>query len=409
MAARTRVLRGRNFRRFYLGQVTSLLGTSMSAVAVTFAVLDNGGSAADVGSVIAARILPQVVLVLGGGVLADRLGRRPVMLGSDVLRCAAQAVLAGALLAGRPAVWLIAALAGLVGIGEAFFQPALDGLTVEIAPREELGSANALLGLARSATGIAGPALAGLLVAVAGPAVVVAVDAASYGVSVIALGGLRLGRAGHLRGTSLLREMAEGWAEFGSRPWLWATTVQFALFNMITWGPYLVLGPVLAHDYLGGAGPWGLVMAATGAGAVLGGLAALGRRPRRPLLTATLATFGYPVPCLLLALHAPVAGVAAGAFAAGAGGALAMALDTTVLQQQVPAGRLSRVSSFSTFGAFGPGLLGLAIAGPVAALAGPGAVLGFGAAWAVFGTLVVLSLPSVWAVRWRDTPPEGLA
>ena len=160
------MLRGRNFRRFYLGQVTSLLGTSMSAVAVIFAVLDNGGSAADVGYVIAARILPQVALVLGGGVLADRLGRRPVMLGSDVLRCAAQAVLAAALLAGRPAIWQFAALAALVGIGEAFFQPALDGLTVEIAPREELGSANALLGLARSGTGIAGPALAGVLVAV---------------------------------------------------------------------------------------------------------------------------------------------------------------------------------------------------------------------------------------------------
>ena len=398
------MLRGRNFRRFYLGQVTSLLGTSMSAVAVIFAVLDNGGSAADVGYVIAARILPQVALVLGGGVLADRLGRRPVMLGSDVLRCAAQAVLAAALLAGRPAIWQFAALAALVGIGEAFFQPALDGLTVEIAPREELGSANALLGLARSGTGIAGPALAGVLVAVAGPAVVVAIDAASYGVSVIALGGLQLRRAGRLRGTSLLREMAEGWAEFRSRPWLWATTVQFALFNMITWGPYLVLGPVLAHDYLGGAGAWGLVMAANGAGAVLGGLAVLGRRPRRPLLTATLATFGYPVPCLLLALHVPVAGVAAGAFAAGAGGALAMALDTTVLQQQVPAW-LSRASSFSTFGAFGPGLAGLAVAGPVAALAGPGRVLGFGAAWAVLGSLVVLSLPSVRAVRWRDADP----
>jgi MFS family permease len=409
MAAKARVLRGRNFRRFYLGQVTSLLGTSMSAVAVTFAVLDNGGSAADVGYVIAARILPQVVLVLGGGVLADRLGRRPVMLGSDALRCAAQAALAAALLAGRPAVWLIAALAALVGVGEAFFMPALDGLTVEIAPRDELGNANALLGLATSATGVAGPALAGLLVVVAGPAVVVAIDAASYGVSVIALGGLQLGRAGHRPGQSLLRAMAEGWGEFRSRPWLCATTVQFALFNLITWAPYLVLGPVLAQAYLGGARAWGLIMSAFAAGAVLGGLAALGRRPRRPLLAATLATFGYPVPCLLLALHAPVAGVAAGAFAAGAGGALGQAFDTTVLQQQVPADRLSRVSSFSTFGAFGPGTLGLAIAGPVAALAGPGAVLGFGAAWAVFGTLVVLSLPSVWAVRWRDTPPEGLA
>ena len=123
IASRAAVLRGRNFRRFYTGYVTSLLGTSMSAVAVTFAVLGNGGSATDVGLVIAAQILPQVVLVLGGGVLADRLGRRPVMLGSDVLRCAAQAALAASLLAGRPGIWLIAALAALVGIGEAFFEP----------------------------------------------------------------------------------------------------------------------------------------------------------------------------------------------------------------------------------------------------------------------------------------------
>jgi len=382
--------------------VTSLLGTSMSAVAVTFAVLGNGGSAADVGLVIAAHILPQVILVLSGGVLADRLGRRPVMLGSDVLRCAAQAALAASLLVGRPGIWLIAALAALVGIGEAFFEPALGGLTVEIAPQAGLGSANALLSLARSAAGIAGPALAGLLVAAAGPAVVVAIDAASYGVSVIALSGLRLSRDRPRRDRPLLRDMAEGWTEFRSRTWLWVTTVQFALFNLITRAPYLVLGPVLARDYLGGARAWGLVMAANGAGAILGGLAALGRRPRRPLVVATLATFGFAVPCLLLAWRAPAGAVAAGALAAGVASALFSTFWTTTLQQQVPPDRLSRASSFATFGAFGPGTLGLAIAGPAAALAGPGRVLGLGAAWSVLSTLVVLALPSIRAVRWLD-------
>jgi MFS family permease len=406
IASRAAVLRGRNFRRFYTGYVTSLLGTSMSAIAVTFAVLGNGGSAADVGLVITAQILPQVVLVLTGGVLADRLGRRPVMLGSDVLRCAAQAALAASLLAGRPGIWLIAALAALVGIGEAFFEPALGGLTVEIVPRAELGSANALLGLARSAAGIAGPALAGLLVAAAGPAVVVAIDAASYGVSVIALGGLRLPRARHRRGRPLLRDLAEGWTEFRSRSWLWVTTVQFALFSLITRAPYLVLGPVLAQGYLGGARAWGLVMAANGAGAILGGLTALGRRPRRPLVVATLATFGFPVPCLLLAWRAPVGAVAAGALAAGVASALFSTFWTTTLQQQVPPDRLSRASSFSTFGAFGPGPLGLAIAGPAAALAGPGRVLGLGAAWAVLSTLVVLALPSIRSITWLDDSPS---
>ena len=320
------MLRGRHFRRFYLGQVTSLLGTSMSAVAVTFAVLDNGGSAADVGCVIAAQILPQVVLVLSGGVLADRLGRRPVMLGSDVLRCAAQAVLAAALLAG---------LARLADRGPGRAGRHRGGVLRARARRAHrrdraaggTGQRERAPGPGQVGDRHRLPALAGLLVAVAGPAVVVAIDAASYGVSVIALGGLHGARAGHLRGTSLLREMAEGWAEFRSRPWLWATTVQFALFNLITWAPYLVLGPVLAHDYLGGARAWGLVMAATGAGAVLGGLAALGRRPRRPLLTATLATFGYPVPCLLLALHAPGGASPPGRSRPASAGALASALS----------------------------------------------------------------------------------
>ena len=199
---------------------------------------------------------------------------------------------------------------------------------------------------------------------------VIAIDAASYGVSVAALALLQLPRAAPAAGPaprrSLLRDMGEGWAEFRSRTWLWVTTAQFALFNLITWAPYLLLGPVLARDYLGGARAWGLIMGANGAGAVLGGLAALGRRPRRPLAVATLATFGYPVPCLLLALRAPAGAVAAGALAAGVASALFNTFWTTTLQQQVPRSRLSRASSFSMVGAFGPGTLGLAIAGPVA-------------------------------------------
>jgi MFS family permease len=404
IARRTIVLRERNFRRFSIGYATSLLGTSMSAVAVTFAVLDDGGSPADLGYVMAARILPQVVFVVGGGVLADRLGRRPVMLASDALCCAAQATLAVALLAGSPHLWLFVLLATLAGTGEAFFDPALDGLAAEIAPREELGSANALRGLARSVTAVAGPALAGLLVATTGPAVVVAIDAASFGVSVITLGLLRMPRNAPVPRRSLLREAAEGWAEFRSRTWLWVTTVQFALFNLITWAPYLLLGPVLARDYLGGARAWGLIMATAGAGAILGGLAALGRRPCRPLVVATLATFGYPVPCLLLAVHAPGYGVAAGAFAAGVGSSLFTIFWTTTLQQQVLPERLSRASSFVTFGAFGPGTLGLAIAGPVAALAGAGRVLGAGAVWAVLSSLAVLALPATRAITWQGSP-----
>jgi MFS family permease len=402
-------LRERNFRRFYAGYVTSLLGTSMSGVALVFAVLGSGGTAADLGYVEAARIVPQVVFVLGAGVLADRLGRRPVMLGADTLRGCAQAALAVAVFLGRPQIWLFMLLAALAGAGDALFSPALDALTPQIAPNDALVSANALTGAASAATGIAGPALAGILVAVAGPAPVIAVDAASYGVSVLALAMLRLpgGRPAPVR--PLLREFGEGWREFAARTWLWVITVQFALFNLITWAPYLVLGPVLARDYLGGARPWGLIQAASGIGALLAGAAALGRKPSRPLLIATLATFGYPIPCLLLALHAPGVAVGAGAFVAGAGafvagagGALFITFCLTTMQQQLPADALARGSSFVTFGAFGPGALGLALAGPVAQVVGIRSVLGVGAAWAVLSSAVVVALPPVRAVRWRS-------
>ena len=400
-------LQERNFRRFYAGYVTSLLGTSMSGVAIIFAVLGSGGTAADLGYVAAARIVPQVAFILAGGVLADRLGRRPVMLCADALRCCAQAALAAALFLGRPQNWLFMLLAALVGTGEALFDPALDALKVQIVPRDALVSANALTGAASSATSIAGPALAGILVALTGPAPVIAVDAASYGASMLALGMLRLPGLRPAPAHSLLGELGEGWRQFAGRTWLWLTSVQFALFNLITWAPYLVLGPVLARDYLGGARAWGFISAASGAGALLAGLGLLGRKPRRPMLAATLGTFGYPVPCLLLALRAPGPAIAGGAFVAGAGGAVFLTFCLTAMQQQVPAESLARVSSFVTFGAFGLGAAGLALAGPVAQVAGITRVLGAGAAWAVLSSAVVLALPPTRAVRWRPGDGRG--
>ena len=186
------MLRDRDFARFFAGYATSLLGTSMSSLAVSFAVLDNGGTASDLGLILAAGIVPQVLFMLGGGVIADRVGRRPVMLGADAVRCVAQAALAGAVLAGRPALWVFILLAMALGTGDAVFTPALTGLTAELAPPDGLVNANALLTAARSAAVVAGPGLAGVLVGLAGPGTVIALDAGSYAVSVLALASLRL-------------------------------------------------------------------------------------------------------------------------------------------------------------------------------------------------------------------------
>jgi MFS family permease len=407
---RAGVLAAPNFRRFYAGYLTSLFGSSMSTVAIAWAVLDSGHGATGLGFVFAAGVVPQVLLLPLAGVVADRLGRRRVMLAADAVRSAAQASLAAALFAGRPALWLFVALAWAEGSGEAFFTPALDGLTVDVAPADQLGNANALYGLATSATRIAGPALGGLLVALAGPAVVVAADAASYTVSVLALSLLRMDRTDRrFRGPARWRaDLAEGWADFRSRSWLWVITVQFAFFNLITWAPWMLLGPVEGRAYLGGAAVWGTIMAVQGAGAIAAGLACLGRRPSRPLVVATVGTFCYALPDIPMALHAAAPWVAAAAFGCGAGSAVFATYFGATLQQQVPPDKLARVSSLSLFPAYGVGVIGYAVDGPLAAAFGAPAVFAVGAVYGLLSSAAVLTLRSVRAVPWRNDNEEAV-
>jgi len=395
----------RNFRLFYLGYTTSLLGSAMSAIALTFAVLDAGGSPADLGYVFAAVVVPQVLVMVGGGVLADRVGRRPVMLITDAGRLAVQGTLAAVLFSGRPPVWLFVVLAALLGTGEGLFTPALGGLRAEIAPPDQLADANALLTVAQSATSVVGPALAGMLIAMSSPALVIALDAASFGVSVLSLARLAVPPAKD-SGQSPWQDLADGWAQFRAQTWLWLTTVQFALFNLFTWAPFLLLGPILARQYLGGAGAWGVIAGADAAGSVLAGLALVGRRPRRPLVIAVAGTFGYPLPCLMLALHRPVFLVAAGALLAGVGGAVFGTYWSSVMQQRVAPQMLSRTTAFALTGSYALGSAGYAVIGSVAGLIGPSRLLGFAAAYATLSSAVVLATPAIRSVRWAQSAAE---
>lgn len=404
-SARLALLAERDFRTFYVGYATSLLGSAMSEIALTFAVLGSGGTAADLGYVFAAAVLPQVAFMVGGGVLADRLGRRRVMLVTDSARLAVQGTLAAALFIGRPPISLFIVLSALLGAGEGFFSPALGGLRADIIPAGKRQDGNALLGIAQNGTSVIGPALAGILVAVTSPALVIAVDAASYAVSALALGALSIPPAAPVT-QSPLRDLAEGWHQFRKQTWLWLTTAQFAFFNLFTWAPFLLLGPILAREYLGGARAWGIVMASLAAGAVGSGLALVGRRPSRPLVAAVLGTFGYALPCLMLALHASLLLVATGAAIAGAGSALFSTYWNTVLLQQVPERMLARTTALSNTGSFALGASGFAVIGLVAAPIGLGRLMALAAAYATLSSAVVLATPVIRSLAWREAEPE---
>jgi hypothetical protein len=400
---------GRNFRIFYVGYATSLLGSAMSPIAINFALLDRGVSPSGLGVVLAAGVVPQVLFMVGGGVLADRLGRRPVMLVTDVGRAAVMATTADLLFAASPPVWVFVVLAALRGTGDAFFTPALGGLRAEIAMPERLPDANALLGVADSAARVIGPALAGTLIVAVSPAAVVAIDGATYAVSVLSLVALRVPPARRTTAAPW-RDLADGWSQFRSCSWLWLTTAQWSLLNLFTYAPYLLLGPVLAREYLGGARVWGIVIGVQAAGSVVTGLLLIGRRPARPLVVSALGMLAVPLPCLMLAMHWPAVAVGAAACAAGAGITVFGTFWSTAIQRRIPAEMLSRITALTTTGSFSLGSFGLALVGPAAAALGTTHVLGFAAAWGLASGVAVCCLPAIWAVRWQGgsvPPPVG--
>ena len=389
----------RRFRLLFTGRAISDLGDKLVPVALAFAVLELDHSASALGLVFAARMIPLVVLVLVGGVWADRLPRNLVMLSADGVRAVTQAVLAGLLLSGKAEIWQLMVLMAVYGAAQAFFDPASTGLVPQTVSRERLQQANGLLQLSRSTSNVIGPAIAGLLVVTVGPGLAFAVDSATFVVSAAFLAALRIERETRETRSRFVADLVEGWREFSSRTWVWVSVTHFAFFHLLVLAPFWVLTPIVAEDELGGARAYATILTAMGIGAILGGLLALRVEPRRPLATAfVLILFEVPV-YLALAAAAPVALIAGLAFASSIAFNFANTLWSTVLQANIPAYALSRVSSYDWLGSLVFLPVGYILAGPAAEAFGVGEMLVFAAAWSVASTLVVLSLEPIRDVR----------
>jgi MFS family permease len=388
------VLSERNFRRFFVGQSASLLGDGMVGVALAFAVLDLTRSPADLGYVLAARSIPMVAVLLIGGVIADRFPRRRVMVTADIARFLGQAVAATLLLSGHARIWELAVLQALHGAATGTFSPASTGLIPSIVTGSRLQQANALRGLSISIGSIAGPAVAGVLVATASPGWAIAADAVTFAISAIMLSRLRL--PAHLPppAQSFLRDLREGWSEFSSRTWVW-TIVTAASFTNMLFSAFLVLGPTVSEHSLGGPAAWAAIVTALGAGSLVGGIAALHVHPAHPLWTGVLALALCPLPTLGLAAHLPAIAVAGLAVLCGIGITMFNTMLETALQHHVPDRSLSRVSAYDWFGSLACQPIGQATAGPLAAGLGTYPVLWLAGTAQLLAALVTLAVPAV--------------
>jgi MFS family permease len=404
----------RQFALLFAGQATSILGDRITFVALPFAVLSIGGSAADVGLVIAASTIPFAVFSLVGGVWADRLPRHRLMLASDAVRLVTQAVAAVLLLAGAAEVWHLAALMAVFGTAEAFFSPAVTGLIPLVVAPARLQEANALRGFMHSTGMVAGPALAGALIALTGPGLAIAVDAATFAVSVWFLARLApRTRAAVDHGEDgepgFLAQLHDGFREVRSRAWVWSFLVAMTVYHVVVLPSVFVLGPVLADRELDGASSWAVVTVVFGIGSIAGDLIALRLKPSRPLAVAAGGLIFASCQAVIIGSGAPVGVIAALEGVAGVGVSLFFTLWETTLQAHIPERSISRVSSYDYLATAGLMPVGLALAGPVSEAVGLHHTLYAMSAIGVPVALGLLSLPAVRRLPARPAAAPGTA
>lgn len=359
----------RDFRILLTSRIISNIGNGMAPVALAFGVLDlPGGNASSLSIVTGVHMVPLVLFMIIGGAVADRFGRARLVGSCDVLGSVFVSISALAFLTGNASVPLLAFNGFVFGVLNAIWYPAFTGLTPQIVQREHLQSANSILGVGGNLAFTIGSAIAGIVVAAIGSGWAIMVDAVSFFIAGLLVFSLRhLDRApteknGENHG--ILHDLREGWAEFSSRFWIVITVVSFAFFHPAFEGFLAVIAPVQAKEEMGGSKSMGFMLAGWGIGGILGTLAALRFRVRRPLLLAcgvmplmSLWMFSLvaPSPLWVAVAAAVIAGIALEVFYAN---------WLTTLQTYVPEESMSRVGAYDAFGSLVLAPVGLFLAGP---------------------------------------------
>ena len=407
------------YRLLFGSQVLSILGDRVTAVALPFAVLEIGGGVREVALVSAAQFLPFVVLALPAGVWADRLDRKTILIASDLVRMACQVVAAALLLGGGATVPALVAIAAVYGAADAFFAPAFSGLLPTTVSPGNLQPANALRGLSFSFGSVAGPVVAGLLIAFAGgPGGALAFDALTFVLSVALLVPLQprvVEQAMHEEDPTATTDhfwasLKGGWREVRSRSWVVGFLTSISVYHLAVLPAIFVIGPVLMDRELDGASSWAVVVACFGAGAVGGDLIFMRWKPTYALRVGALLMMGASCPAAFIGSGLGTWGIGGLEFFAGICVTGTFTLWETSLGEHIPSGSLSRVSSYDYLSTNGVIPLGNLLAGAASVAFGihntlvAMTVIGVGVSGAVAALPSVRSLP-----RGTATSPTGVS
>jgi MFS family permease len=391
MPAALRPLRHRDFRLLWTGLAVSLIGSGLWLVALAWQVIELGGGPTELSLVTALYSVGLLAFVLVGGIAADRLPQRLVMLAADLVRAAILLVLGWLSLTGDLEIWHLAAGGLVVGAGEAFFIPSYTAILPHLLPESELLAANGLEGtlrpLAQQATG---PVLGGVAVAALSPGVAILTGGLTYLVSAGCLLAMNFRPAKGAPAApglaSVFADLREGFGYVRRTSWLWATLLFALALVLFIVGPLEVLLPFAIRDNLGGgADDYGLALAAFGVGGAAGALAISSRRLPRRYLTVMILMWGLgSLPFAVVGVAEALWVMFAALFVVGATYSAAMVIWGTLLQRRVPDGLRGRVSSLDFFVSLALMPVSMAIAGPA------GAAFGLPAVFLVAGFVPVL-------------------
>jgi MFS family permease len=369
-----RPFRHREYRLLATSMAASLFASGLWLVANVYQVIALGGGPTELSVVATAFASGMLLSLLVGGVAADRLPKRAVLLGVEWIRVVAAGAAGVLAITGALRLWQLAVIAFVLGTAEAFFFPAYSAILPTLLPADELLAANGVEGTLRPVAQQAlGPALAGLLVGAFAPGIALLLAAVIYALAAITLVAMRgVAVAPAAERSSVLGDLAEGFHYLFRTGWLFATLAFATLYVLVLIGPIEVLLPFAVREQTGGgASSFALVLGAFGVGGALGSLAVSSWRLPRRYLTAMLLLWGAgAAPFTLIGLTSQLWVMAVATFVVGFTGAVAMVIWGTLLQRRVPPHLLGRVSSLDFFVSLAFMPVSMAVAGPAGELLG---------------------------------------
>ncbi|BBY93277.1 tetracycline efflux MFS transporter Tet(V) [Mycobacterium gallinarum] len=363
----------REYRLLIAAVTLSIFADGMFAVVLALQVIELDNNPVSLSIVMTCFGAAFVAFVLVGGITADRMNQRKIIIGVETVNVVAASAVATLGLLGALQVWHLALAATAMGTAAAFFFPAYSAILPRILPAEQLLAANGVEGVVRPVFQRAvGPAVAGMLIGATFPAVGSVVVAALFATGLVLLIATRPAASTppqepEVERAHVLRDLRDGFVFMLRTPWLLWTLLFASMFVLVVLGPIEVLLPFIVNDrFDDGARTYGFILAFFGMGSALGALAvSSGRLPRR-YLTVMMAMWGLgSIPLVVVGFTSSFTWMAVATFVVGLTDGAGMVIWGTLLQRRVPTEMLGRVSSLDFFVSLAFMPLSFAIVGPL--------------------------------------------